>query len=385
MKIGLVGAPFAPGKTGGTETLFKTLVASLDGHGTEHEYLLYVWPQYVNHFQGLGPSFTVVPLEESWGVWDKARRKLFGTHDLSLRRLLESQAVDLLHFPFTSVYPMGLPQKKVLTFCDMQQEVFPEFFSSEELNHRKRTYRASVDEADHVIAISDYTKRTLIESYDLSAETVTTVYPTYDDQLFAGPRDRESPGLTPYFFYPAGRWLHKNHRRLLVAFRRVVDQYPEARLRLTGKTIPSADAALRRQVAELGLGANVEFLGYLPYEDLPVLYQNAVALVFPSLFEGFGIPLLEAMAMGCPIACSNSTSLPEVGGDAAVYFDPRSEEEIGNTMLRLLDDGSLRSALSSAGFERVRKFTAERMAHGTGQAYAAADSSGTSVGRAPSR
>jgi len=385
MKIGLVGAPFAPGKTGGTETLFRTLVASLNSYETGNEYLLYVWPQYVDHFQGLGPSFTVVPLGESWGLWDRARRKLFGAHDLTLRRLLASQAVDLLHFPFTSIYPMGLPQQKVLTFCDMQQELLPAFFSSAELNHRKRTYRASVDEADHVIAISNYTKRTLIEYYEVPPEKVTTVYPTYDERLFAGPRDREWPWLAPYFFYPAACWPHKNHRRLLVAFRGVVDQYPKARLRLTGKIIPSADASVRREIAELGLGANVEFLGYVPYEDLPALYQDAVALVFPSLFEGFGIPLLEAMAMGCPIACSNTTSLPEVGGDAAVYFNPRNEEEIGKTMLRLLADGSLRNALSSAGVERVRKFSADRMAHGTVQAYAAVSSSGPSVGRAPSR
>jgi glycosyltransferase involved in cell wall biosynthesis len=182
--------------------------------------------------------------------------------------------------------------------------------------------------------------------------------------------ERATLGLEkPFLYYPAATWLHKNHVSLFKALSILYAEHGfDGELVLTGVATKAKDSLLAN-IAEMGLKDKVRVLGYLPYEKLPVLYNLARLTVFPSLFEGFGMPVLEAMACGCPVACSNVTSIPEVAGDAARYFDPNSPEQIAQTILSLWDDERALRELGEKGVQRVELFGWERTAWKTLEVY----------------
>ena len=169
-----------------------------------------------------------------------------------------------------------------------------------------------------------------------------------------GRGDRGAAGAPPrYIVYPANLWPHKNHVRLLEALRHV-DQ--TVHLVLTGSGYGKVET-LMSAAARLGVSSRVHHLGYVGANVLPVLYRRATALVFPSLYEGFGSPPLEAMACGCPAAVARSASLPEVCGSAALYFDPQSPRSMADALSSLLGDQALRRELRDAGLRHAPKFT----------------------------
>jgi glycosyltransferase involved in cell wall biosynthesis len=258
----------------------------------------------------------------------------------------------------------------------MQHEIFPEYFSPRDLNARKRLYRQSAEEATRIVAISGHVKNCLVERYRIDPEKIDVVHIGCDPQfrvmndaaLLASARSRY--GLhKPFIFYPAATWPHKNHKKLLAALKLMKEQYGfDGRLVLSGIAMQSNDEVLQ-EIGRLGLQDNVVVLGYLPHEDLPYLYNLARMMVFPSLFEGFGIPLVEAMACGCPVACSEIASIPEVVGDAALTFDPCSIEEIAETTWKIWSDDTLRQETIVKGLDRVKQFSWDRMARQTITVY----------------
>jgi glycosyltransferase involved in cell wall biosynthesis len=176
-------------------------------------------------------------------------------------------------------------------------------------------------------------------------------------------------GLTqPYILHIGAQQARKNAARLLEAFATVHAQLPACRLVLAG---PSQwrHADLRQQVAARGLDGAVSWLGYVPDANLPAVYNGASVFAFPSLYEGFGLPVLEAMACGTPVVCSNATSLPEVAGDAALLVDPYSVDSIAAGLLRVLTDHDLRADLRQQGLQRAAQFAWERTARETLAAY----------------
>ncbi len=360
MRIALIGNGFAPGKTGGTETYFRNLVDALQQEDHDSRYTVFVEEQFLGEFTpSANLDVRVLPVPTTVArVGAKISGKLRpGGHPANPQavKAIEQGGYDLVHFPLQVMHPWRLRIPKVLTFMDMQHEFFPENFSERTLIGRSETYRPSAMLADHVIAISDYTKNTLEVRYGLPADKVTTVYIPYDDQLFrrvGGRADLELP--EKFFFYPAGSWRHKNHARLLRALAIVRERHPDLALVLTG--VSGEDAAIDSVVAELGLGKHVVRLGYAQRDVMPHIYSAAIGLVFPSLFEGFGIPLCEAMACGCPIAASTATSIPEVAGDAAIYFDPMDPMSIATSMLSLIEQPDLAKRLAEAGLKRAPRF-----------------------------
>jgi glycosyltransferase involved in cell wall biosynthesis len=158
----------------------------------------------------------------------------------------------------------------------------------------------------------------------------------------------------PYLVYPANLWPHKNHARLVDAFAAVGEH--DLELVLTGQTYGRLEALLER-ASRAGVGSRVRHLGYLDTELLPAVYRGARAMVFPSLYEGFGTPPLEAMTCGCPVACSMQGSLPEVCGDAALPLEPESVESIADAIEAICFDDELRDSLRTAGLARARQFS----------------------------
>ena len=164
-------------------------------------------------------------------------------------------------------------------------------------------------------------------------------------------------GRNPYMFYPANFWPHKNHRMLLTAFSMFLSQNTNSKIELvfTG-TIQDKERELRAAASQMDMGGRVHFLGYLETNQLAAVWQGCEFLIFPSLYEGFGIPLLEAMYYGKPILCSNVTSIPEIAQDAALYFDPRDPRDIVKCLETIADNPGRREDLVHRGSLRVSAF-----------------------------
>lgn len=256
----------------------------------------------------------------------------------------EFDAPDVVHYPFT--VPMPAPARGVgfvQSLLDVQHLDLPHLFSKAELIYRKRFYEGAAKKADLVLTISEFARGRMIELLDLAPDKVR-VSPlgvdTADFEPNAGPRD-------PFVLYPARGWAHKNHPALVAAMELVRRELPDFRLVLTGGGLDSLGE----------LPDWVDRRGLVELSELRDLYRRASAMAFPSLYEGFGLPPLEAMASGCPVAASDSGSIPEVCGDAAVLFDARNPEAIAAGILEAIARGS---ELYQRGLDQAALFTWER-------------------------
>jgi glycosyltransferase involved in cell wall biosynthesis len=267
----------------------------------------------------------------------------------ALRVKLET--ADVVHYPLTvPVPPVSRPT--VATILDLQHLDLPELFPRGERLFRRFAYDRAARRADQVIVISEWVRERAIERLELDPERVHAIHLGVDLARFA-PEPRVV--REPFLLYPARPWPHKNHARLFEAFEAVRGARPELRLVLTGEGNDTAR-----------LPTGVEALGSVSRDELVSLYQRAAALVFPSLYEGFGLPPLEAMACGCPVAASSAASLPEVCGDAAVLFDPYEPTSIAAGVDEALAHAS---ELSTAGPARAATFTWDATARAHDRVY----------------
>jgi glycosyltransferase involved in cell wall biosynthesis len=328
-----------------------------------------------------GPGQVLLPWLMRHLALAKALRSLFQAFQdhlgYDLTGEIERLEPDLVHFPQSVMDPLTLSLPCVLTLHDIQQEYHPEFFTAQELQFRQRTYKPSAEKASLIITDSEFTRQTLVEKYQVPATKVYSIFMGVDHTVFRSDhsqeelqRLKEKYCLPEQFaFCPANTWPHKNHVRLVRAWA-LLRRYASVHcpLVLTGKAREGHGIFLA-EVERLGLQREVLFLGYVPRREMSLLYAAASFLIFPSLFEGFGLPVLEAMASGCPVACSNLTTPPEIAGGAALLFDPYSEEEIAEAARRLLEDGETRQTLRQRGLERSREFSWEKTARETLQVY----------------
>jgi glycosyltransferase involved in cell wall biosynthesis len=291
--------------------------------------------------------------------------------------LLSDLRADLLFCPFGQFrmpifHDARIPTVSVI--YDLQFLDYPQFFSAGDVASRRKAYIEACQRSDALVCISDATRNTVLKSGldAVQADHVSTVYIRTQMQLAPEPnsRTREDTlsrlNLQPnlYFLYPANLWRHKNHETLLIAVKKLLRRDPSWQFKVvcSGAGLDRLEE-LRAEADALGIGHVVLFPGYLPRTDLDILIRNCRGLVYPSLYEGFGIPLIEAMRARRPIACSNVTSLPEVGGDAVLTFDPTRPGEIAEALGRLGSDSALAACLVERGERRANEFgDSERMA-----------------------
>lgn len=228
--------------------------------------------------------------------------------------------------------------------------------------------------AAHIIAVSEQTRRDVVSAYGIPPEKVTVIYEAADSRFRVQPpetvaRARDRHHLPErYLLFVGTIEPRKNLVRLLAAFERLHAEGLTDALVIVGRRgwlTGDFDAALERSAAK----AAVLFPGFVPDEDLPAIYAGAQALAMPSLYEGFGLPVLEAMACGTPVACSNHSSLPEIAGDAALLFDPTEVDDISNVLSRILRDANMRAHLRDAGLRQAGRFSWERTAQETLAVY----------------
>ena len=288
----------------------------------------------------------------------------------SLPILRGRYGIDLLFCPFSSPHlaEEGLPL--VAIAYDLQHLDLPFFFASEERLHRTQFLRNLVDRADQIICISDFTKQSFIQHLGAEESQLISVPICIHERLKARPESEVIDTLSKlgllknqYLYFPANFWPHKNHRMLLAAYSIYRQQHPETALDLvfTG-ALEGPQTELREVAAYLGCEDKVHFLGFLSEEELVALWQGCKGLVFPSLYEGFGIPVLEAMWFDRPVACSTVGSLPEVGDNAVIYFDPRKPEAIAQAITQIAHDETLTHQLRERAREHIQSFSQEAMA-----------------------
>ncbi len=392
MRIGVNTLPLFPGQIGGTEVYTYNLLSHLTAIDRQHAYYLFVAHYNRNlfdsHFQRAN-VFRIRTLSlQGLRYAERGTARLAGSAGRRLPRLsrwlvnavasadmlysIRKYKIDLWFCPLINLAPRHIHLPSIVSIPDLQPEYYPDFFSKDLLEWSRRRYPASCRETTKVITFSEFSRATIIDRYSIPPEKVHAIPIAVGDE-FLVPRkhsDLEAVkakyALPPeYAFYPANTWPHKNHTTLLEALHLLRTKY--------GKRLPCVFTGVERggheaflnAAEEYDLTGEVRLLGYVEKHDMPSLYRCASFLVFPSLFEGFGLPLLEAMASDCPVLCSRVASIPEVAGDAVFFFDPHDPEEIADAMHRILTDEGLRRTLMEAGRDRCRQFSWERTARET--------------------
>jgi glycosyltransferase involved in cell wall biosynthesis len=376
MKIGIATMGSILGTGGGLDIYTRYLVEALADYDFDNTYFILVsnashatwayraWPSNLRFvpLYDVEPPRTA-PVRALRLIWRSLGLPVPADHGEGyVARQIDSLGLDLIHFPRTIIYPLSIKTPCVLGFWDMQQEYYPQFFTQGELEWRARIYKPSVEKALHVVAPSAYTQQSLIQKYGTPAQKISVV-PHGIPKTFRRVGASEMARIRmkyhlpdEYIFFPGNPWPHKNHARLMAALRIYQDRYGQPpKLVLSGRLRHERWDARILAVAA-GVENHVIDIGFVPLEDLPALYSAATLLVFPSLFEGFGIPLVEAMACGCPIAAANATSIPEVVADAAILFDPLDPAAIAGTIHRMRTDEALIQALVARGYQQLHRF-----------------------------
>jgi len=283
------------------------------------------------------------------------------------QRFVNKKNIDMFFFPSTIIYPKNIENVKIIsTICDLQHEYFPENFPEKYLEYRKKNYRYSVLNSDHIIAISNYTKRTIVEKYKINPNKITTIYLGTNNA-----KNKKSAISLPknFIFYPAAFWPHKNHKILIEALGRLSHEFPDLNLVFTGFTKMIKNIKVKKEIDDLiklyKLSKKVIFLGYVSNENVDYIYQKAKAMVFPSSFEGFGLRIIEAFKHGLPVVSANNTSINEIVRDAGLLFETNNLEMLVECIKKVLTNHNLREQLINKGRQRANAFTWESTAKRT--------------------
>jgi glycosyltransferase involved in cell wall biosynthesis len=286
---------------------------------------------------------------------------------LQLPGILQEYGADLYHSPLFTV-PIARACKQLATIHDVIPEKMPECVPSDFLALYRSYFRPCLRAVDAVLTVSDYSRRDIGQLEGLDGKSVHVAYQALSEQFTAEraradeERVRRKLGTSyRHFLYIGSIEPRKNVIPLVEAFHLLQEQAKDVHLVLGGRRL-FADYDPMARASELGMDAKVHYLGYVDDEDLPGLYAGAELLAYPSSYEGFGLPVAEALACGCPVVTAPNTSLPEAGGEAAVYADPRDQHALAEAMLMLLEDRAQRERRIALGLRHAAQFTRERFA-----------------------
>jgi glycosyltransferase involved in cell wall biosynthesis len=346
----------------GIGTYIRSLIHALGGIDPTNRYTIVSDPAGMSELEGLPKNFsTAVYARSDHSTFDHVLFPLF----------LRGLAADLVHIPLNRV-PLLMVRPYVVTIHDMANLFFEEEASRVRMQLRRYRFRRGLARADRVIAVSEATKRDVENVMGIPPARIRRVYNAPDPGFFE--RASKGNGVEqdkileryqinyPYILYAGAIRRHKNIPRLVEAFAVVRDQlaghslYHDLRLVIIGDNI-SRYPSVRQAVIKSRVEQAVRFLGFVPFDTLRCFYESAAAFVFPSRYEGFGLPPLEAMACGAPVVASNVSSLPEVVGEAAVQINPENVFDIARGIREVLLDEELRARLIRRGREQAARFS----------------------------
>lgn len=362
MLIGIDASRTTAARRTGTENYSLHLIRELLARGEAHHFRLYCNQTPPLGLFPRGTEVRVIPFPRLW------------TH-IRLSWEMRTRPPDLLFVP-SHVLPLVHPKRSVVTIHDLGYLYYPEAHTLTQNVYLRWSTRYNARSAARVLADSEATRQDIIRNYQIDREKVVVVYPGRDEALvpvtdpamLAAARARYGLPLR-YLLYVGTLHPRKNLVRLVQAFAALVQPatsnaqppVPDLHLVLAGQKGWLYEEIFT-QVRKLGLTGHVALTGYVPDSDLPALLSGASAFVFPSLYEGFGFPVLEAMACGTPVVCANVSSLPEVAGDAALLVDPTDTEALTAALRRLLTEEELRHQLVARGFRQAEQFSWRRCA-----------------------
>ena len=359
-----------PNRVGSGEFCFQLLskISKLD---TVNEYSI---------FLPVKPTSDMPKENEKWKYVAFHSKKLWTL--LGLSNKLKNYKLDVFFSP-THYLPLFTGVPSVISILDVSYLYFPNLFKKKDLYQLKFWGGYSIKKAKKIITISNSSKNDIIKMYKVNPGKVAVVYPgiKIQNSEFPGLAKRSGAGKiqnmeelnkkfgisSPYILFVGTLQPRKNIVRLVEAFSRLKDLGPKTQdlnLVIVGKKGWQFEEILSAP-KKYEVEDRVKFLDSVSDEDLPSLYKNAICFCLPSLYEGFGLPILEAMQYGCPVATSNVSSLPEAGGDAALYFNPENVEDIKKSLESIIQSSELRDKLIKKGYEQVKKFSWEKSAKQT--------------------
>ncbi len=346
----------------GVGTYIRNLIRTLGRLDRESEYSLLGPPAKMQEIGGLPPNFRNVPLLAP-------DRSFHGYREF--RAALKRLDCDLAHIPNLFSVPRRVPCPYVMTVHDMLEHMSRArqpggFWGNWHMQMTGRVLRG----AARIFAVSNFTRNEVQKLFQIPASRIEVVYNAIDERFLHGhasPAEREMVAQRyqvnyPFLLYAGRVSQHKNVVRMIEAFSALKAElektraFPDLKLIIIGDDL-SGNPDLRRTVIRNGMQNDVRFLGFVPIEELRVFYDAAKVFVFASLYEGFGLPPLEAMAHGTPVVASNVSALPEVVGDAAVLVNPENVFDIMRALHRVLTEQSLRDRMKERGYKQAAKFS----------------------------
>ncbi len=351
MKIGINLTYYIEGVVGGLGVYIQSLLHYLPLIAPQDEFFVFCRPESYESLLKYKVHLIVSPDDNT---------KISG---FLLKAIIKNN-IDVWYCPLLFLDPLEVPIPSVITVPDFQHKYFPDFLSKKLLKERERLFPISIKKCNGLTTISNASKKDVLNFFPINEKKVEVIY------LDAPPWFKEKISISKhkeilkkyrlqrneYLFYPANFWPHKNHKRLLQAFKLLTKKYKDFSLVFSGFAYKDKNN-LSRLIKSMNLAKKVKYLGFIPKEEMPIIYRNSLGLVFPSIFEGFGIPLIEAMKTGCPIVCSSINSIREVAGESALYFDPFSVSDIKNKLELFIKNKKLRSSLVKKGLVRSKKYS----------------------------
>jgi len=360
----------------GVGTYTRNVIRALGRLDQSNEYFLIGSPQKVAEINPLPANFQTIPLLDD-GTTTKGY--------LECRAILKRLNCDLMHIPHLFWMPRTLPCSYVITVHDVLEHMYrAQARSSLRRSLHFQLTRRVLKGASRILAVSNFTKGEIEKLFGIPGSQIEVVYNAIDERFLRGHASDTDRQLLaerylvtyPFLLYAGRISPHKNLVRIIEAFSALKaelekqEKFPDLKLIIIGDEL-SKHPDLRRTVIRGGVQNDVRFMGFVPIEMLRVFYDAAKIFVFPSLYEGFGLPPLEAMAHGTPVVTSNTSSLPEVVGNAAVLVNPENVFEIMRALLRVLLDQAVRDKFKQRGYEQAQKFSWDASARQILSAYEA--------------
>ena len=373
MKIGINALSITPTSTGGGTTYIIELLNHLSQIDRTNKYILFVRSDSKHHFKGYGDNFRLFSIFMP-PAFSVAFRIMFEQFIMPL--IVWLLRLDILFCPGDSI-PFHCPCLSVMVIQNLLYFHFQE--TSTLLHRKKRRFhirvqiwyynyitRRSAIKADKIITVSENAKKEIVEYFKVDDSKISVVYHGLGSQFKDYIEDREltqkavqSYGLkSDYLLYVGSVVPHKNVDVLVSTILILKERYGmKCQLVIAGSDHAGYSTRLKSIASNLGVLDQITFLGHIPYKELPLLYNGASIFIMPSLCESFGLPILEAMACGCPVVCSNASSLPEIAGDSTLLVDPKNPVEIANAIKSLFEDDKLRLRMINLGKNRSNEFS----------------------------
>lgn len=350
----------------------RNLLTNLQKIDKNNEYFILLLKKDFDYLKFQGKNFRKVEADFKW----------YGmSEQIELPRILKSLNPDLVHFPHFNV-PLFYRDKYIVTIHDLIHHHFqmkrattkdPFTYKIKTWGY-KQIFTTAVNKSLKIISPSEFVKQQIVEEYKVLEEKIIVTPESVEESIIELSKNKSENIFeklkqkfqinNPYIYYVGNAHPHKNLQMLIHVFQKIRKQHQNYQLVLSGPSHHFWDQLKKEEESE-----GVVFTNFVSDEEMVTLFQNATAFVMPSLEEGFGIPVLEAMACSCPVISSNAASLPEVGGSAVIYFNPKDENDMVKKISQVLDDEKLRKELINKGEKRYKEFSWQKMAEQTLKIY----------------